>query len=369
MEELLQKANINYSKLKSIIHRVSANELSNLAEPCYYPSIKKNYFELLYACGITEKDTKELVKRFWKGMPEAKRQLPNDNISMFYIFCMYALLKKREKVAYNSMMLLFNIRYYTNRMYRMMKFCNPNVFKYTLEHMTKTHLFIKEKSIPNTIYYLSKAMIVKHTKKIGEADNEGISKFITECRTRMAQSVRSFAQAYYKFSKEGAALKAPIEQTDDGEDYQVQTQEKDIKIIEDAVKRITIYKTVDAKALNESKQLTKINTSLATLIANSLGDVKYSDNIKVVLQLFLKDISNVKAVCSQTYYKYVRGLMAIKRTKDLLYFKQQVNVLLQRLLKDIKYDRKYGQLTKQTQFLINLYLAYYITMSLRNKIC
>ncbi len=52
-----------------------------------------------------------------------------------------------------------------------------------------------------------------------------------------------------------------------------------------------------------------------------------------------------------------------------IYFKQQVNVFLMKILDEIDYRSKYDKLTSQTQFLINLYLAYYLTMVLKNTVC
>ena len=80
-------------------------------------------------------------------------------------------------------------------------------------------------------------------------------------------------------------------------------------------------------------------------------------------------MSQVGHLCGDQFYKNVRTLMAVKRTKALVYFKQQINILIRNIIKDIKFDKEYNKLTKQTQSLINLYLAYYITLSMRNSIC
>ena len=61
--------------------------------------------------------------------------------------------------------------------------------------------------------------------------------------------------------------------------------------------------------------------------------------------------------------------MAVKRTKSTVYFKQRVNILLLKVLEDVKFKNRFESLTSQTKSLINLFLAYYITMVLRNTIC
>ena len=72
METLLSQSDINYTKLKKTLHRITAYELSSLSEPCYYPSLKKYYYELLHICKLKEKDVTQYVTRFYKGTPASK---------------------------------------------------------------------------------------------------------------------------------------------------------------------------------------------------------------------------------------------------------------------------------------------------------
>ena len=75
-----------------------------------------------------------------------------------------------------------------------MQFCNEDVFKYALENLAKTHLFSREKTIPGSLYYLSTEMDKRYGRFIKSGDVEGVTKFITECRTRISQSIKSFAE-------------------------------------------------------------------------------------------------------------------------------------------------------------------------------
>ena len=92
MKELLLKAKIKDSQLRSLIVRVVAKNLSSLSEPCYYPEMKKHYYEFLKLTGLTEKDVREFVKRRWKGRKEAKFLTTTDAIANFYVF----LLEKKD---------------------------------------------------------------------------------------------------------------------------------------------------------------------------------------------------------------------------------------------------------------------------------
>lgn len=367
MDILLQQSVINIPRLKKSVHKITAAELSGLTEPCYYPSLKKYYFEFLHLCNLKEKNITDFIKRFYRGTPEAKWKLQVDPKTNFYIFIMYVFLSKNELSAYRSMMVFFVIRNYTNLMHRQIQFCNKDVFKYTLEHLAKTHLFSREKTIPNALFYISKEMDRKHTSGLKKPTVPITAKFVTECRTRISQSIKSFAESYYKASKEGSAIREPYEGED--ETHQYQQLEKTSRVITDVVKNITVYRVIDQKAVTEARTLTKIRMSLATMLSEGLSNVKYTDNLRLILELFVKNIRRVDSLCGKDFYTYVRSLMAVKRTKAMIYFKQQVNILLVAVIKDLNYGKQYSALTKQTQSLVNLYLAYYITMFMRNSVC
>lgn len=366
MEILLDKSDINLEKLKRIIHKITALELSNLSEPCYYPSLKKYYYELLSICKLKEKDISEFVKRFYKGTAASQWKLHKDPLSNFYIFLMYILNKSRQVTAYKSMLIFYIIRNYTNLMHKQMQFCNPDVFKYSLENLTKTHLFSREKTIPGSLYFMSIEMDNRFGKFIKSGDVEGIARFITECRTRISQSIKSFAEIYYKAGKDGFAMRNPNE---DDESTQYQQIEKSSRVINDVIKNLTVYKVIDNKAMNDARTLTKVRASLATSLSQSLTNINNVDNIRLVLELFVKELSQVGHLCGNEFFNNVRSLMAIKRTKSLVYFKQQVNILTKIIVKDIKFDKEFDKLTNQTKSLINLYVAYYLTLTLRNSIC
>jgi hypothetical protein len=366
MQILLDQSNIDLNKLKKTLHKIAAAELSSLSEPCYYPTLKKYYYELLHICKLKEKDLTQYVKRFYEGTPASQWKLHKDPISNFYIFIMWSLNKSRQVAAYKSMLIIYIIRNYTNLMHKQMQFCNEDVFKYALENLAKTHLFSRERTIPGSLFYLSNEMDKRHGTSIKNSSIPGITAFITECRTRISQSIKSFAEIYYKASKEGLAIRKPNE---DDDSIQHQQLEKSSRVINDVVKSITVYKVIDAKAINDARTLTKVRASLATSMSKSLTDIKHVDNIRLVLELFVKELSQVGHLCGDQFYKNVRTLMSVKRTKARVYFKQQNNLLVQTIIKDIEFDKEYNKLTKQTQSLINLYLAYYLTINMRNSIC
>jgi len=371
MQQLLKKAKIDHRNLKQTISKIAVGELSKISEVCYYPPLKAPFFELLHATGLEEKDVREFSKRFWQKHPARGWNLHNVPATMLLIFIMHYFLLAGDKEAFTLTLLYLFVRYYSNIMNIQIKYCNENTFRYALEKLTKTHLFVREKTISNGILYFAKELTNKWIKDIEKADVDSIAKFITEARHRLNQSIKGFAKSYYSASEEGHGIKIQREPESEEEMgiLQYKILERGKRAIEETIKRITVYRQVDKKALDDSKSLTKIKDSVAILLATKLTDLKYSENIKIILQQYLKELKNIKMLCGSEFVLYVRHLMAVKRTKLTVYFKQQVDVLLQSLLKDLKQSNWYESLTPQTKFSVNSFLAYYLTMFFRNTIC
>lgn len=371
MKQLLEKAKINDAQLKSHLTRVVAKHLSNLAEPCYFPDVKKHFYEFLKLTGLTEPDIREFAKRRWKGRKEAKFGTQSNHVANFYVFLMQYFLSKRDKTAYKYVMVFYMIRIYANffKAYAFKKFCNEDTFKYALDTLTKTHLFAREKTISNALFYIAGEMVRRWTRGIRTGDLDDISRFMQDSRTRVTQSMKSFASTYYKASEEGAGIKSDNEPNDEENVYQIKVADKGVKLADDITKKITVYRFTDRKSQEAARKLAKINASLATQIVSKMNNTKIADNLRVIYRLYLKDLPDSKSLCGPDYEAYVRKLMSIKRTRMKIYFKQQINVLLIKLLDEIDYTNKYAKLTSQTQFLINLFLAYYLTMVLKNTVC
>ena len=374
MDIILSKAKVNLPQLRKAIEKLAARELSALSEPCYYPKTKRFYYELLSLMGLKDKDFKAFVKRTYKGHKAEKWAMYQDPATNLLILIMHLFLKKRNKAGFHSVVLYHIIVQYARLMYKQLKYCNPDIFTQTLERLTKTHLFAREKTISNALYYLSREVYAnrKYAEGILEYNIDEIVNFQVVSRTRVSQSVKSFVENYYKIREKGDVVKTHEEPTgDDDEDRRpdVKVGQRGKKVIDDIVKKFVIYKVIDSKAAEEAKKLSKIKTSIATIIIQKLVNEKYADNIRMVLQLFIKEIPDVKSMCGDKFYPYVKKLMAVKRTRATVYFKQQVNILLIKALEEAGHKEAYDSYTTQTQFIINTFLAYYLTIVLRNNLC
>jgi len=371
METLLQQSKISPSRLESVLVRILSSDMDNLSQACYIPGHKANYHKLLNITGLTDKDIKNFAKRTYDKTQVKGAPLANETGTNLLLFIMWYALNKRKKDLYHGTLVYHMVRQHGHVMKRQFpKFCNEEVFAYALETITRTHLFAREKTIGGTLMFLAKELKRKYTNDIQTFNVDGIIKFIYSSRQRISQSVKSFAEHYYRAYKEGISIKTHQDALDDeGNQYQAQQLERGKKVIDASVKKLTVYKTIDVVAMEQAKKITKIKFEIANILTRQLNDTRYADEIRLILKLFIDDITDKSMICGKGYEVYVKKLMAVKRTRARIYFKQRINILLLKLLKDTGFMKTFLSYTPQTQFIINSYLAYYLTMVMRNLIC
>jgi hypothetical protein len=369
MNNLLQIANIQDTKLKTYMSKIVGEHISKLSSPCYFPPYEKEYHEILHLVGLTEYDIKTFVKQFYPQRLAKDYILKDSQVNLLMLIMHYCLLKKNE-ITFLHTMIYLGIRFYSNILKRHLpKYCDPDVFKYTLDNLNKTHLFSREKTIANAIFYLAKEGRRRYVDDLIKFDDpERISKFVYEYRHKLSQSTKSFANLYYKLSEEGKGFKQPFE----GEQGELQTPElleRGQRIVEHITQKITVYKHLDNKALENAKSLTRVSSDLANVIVKELTDLRYGANIKLILELFIRDLKRIEQLCKSDFFDYLRSLMGIRRTNAPVYFKQQVILLLEEIIKNTGHKKVFSKLTPQTKFQTSLFLAYYISMYVRNTVC
>lgn len=375
MKELLDKSNINRSLLRRKVFNDAGNESSNLSKHCYFPPFKKEYFDLLHLCGLTDKAIGEFVVRFYvfESERKSKDKILRDHGTNLLLFILHYFIENNEYQTYLSAMNLLCIKFYSSRLrVHLPSYCDEEVFQRTLDNLPKNHIFSREKTIASALMFFAKTLARKHEKELKDFNNpEKISLFIYECRHRIAQSVRSFADLYYKISKESTEKTyTQQEEIVSQDENQIGQMDRKQKLASETSRDITVYKHKNIKARDAAKQLTKINQLTADMVIDILSDSKYHDDVRIILELFLREIKTKDEICGKLFIQLVQKLMSVKRTKKQIYFKQQVTNLTCKLVKTTRtMEDKYEHLTTQSKFYVSLFVAYYLTFFLRNKIC
>jgi len=368
MQILINNAVFEDSKIKRYISKLTVEELNQLSEPCHLIDWKKHYYELLILTGLKERDIKDFVKRFYSGTKAQDSLLQSDIGSNLLVVLMYHFLEQKDQQTFSTLMIYYMIRQYGNFFRIMFKFCKPEVFEYTLNHLNPAHLFIRERTISNALFHLATEMRKRYEKYFIELNAEKISGFLYESRGRIAQSLKSFGEAYYNYESKGYGIGAPKE-TETGEEIYPQELEKGSRIAELVSNKICVYKEIDYKAFDNAKSLTRVNTSAATIIIKGLQESFLLNDVKFIIELFFKDIKSVNEICGKEFIPYVKKLMSLKRTSKTVYFKQEINTLLVKVIENTKFKSKYSRLTNQTQFQFNSFLAFYLTFYTKNLLC
>ena len=370
MKQLIEKSDYNIRYLKTLITRFAAREFDSLSEPCYYPKTKLAYHEMLRGMKLTHKEVQQFVKRQYKGTKAEKWLLWQDPATNLLIVIMHLFLLHRDVAAFKTTMAYYMFFQYGRLMNKQLRYCNDDIFRFTLDTLTRTHLFVREKTIANSLYYLSGEVKRKYEKDIKEWNLDRIIEFISASRHRISQSVKSFVNNYYKSKEQGSSIKTQNDTSDDESNaYQYKVLERGKTKVEETIKKLTVYKLVDKRALQEAKKISKIKVSLDELISSEMINVEYSDNIRMILNLYMKQLKTTNEICGSGYEIYLRSLIAVKRSNATVYFKQQVNVLLIKVLGNLNLSDQYNHYTSQTQFIVNLFLASYLTLLFRSTMC
>jgi len=284
---------------------------------------------------------------------------------------MHYFLTVRDTVAFSSVMLYYNIRVYTNLYHRFFKFCKPDVFLYTLETINRSHIYAREKTIPNAIFHFSKDMIRRWEKTLYDLNNpDEISKFIREVRHRHAQSIKSFVEAYHRNVEAGHGVGIDYEQTmqKDGEEKSVETTLKSPVFVDKLIDKITLYGYVDEDAILKSQKITQINSLYAHKMAASLANSEFHQHIQFILRFYVSQLKKMSDLCSTGYIRGVQNLLR-SRKEGPQELKAHIAELNQQLFRKMRLTKQYNKFTLQTRYTYIAFTLFYITMCLKHSVC
>ncbi len=374
MNQLLSKAHIDHTKLKSILNRIRVVELIKLSDPCYCPNLRESELELIEACGLTSQDIDEFAERTWKGRPEEKFKTVSEPFRLFLVWLMLYYLKQNDIPGFESTLIYHMVRQYRNLFKKNPYFkkpCDQGAFTLALDHLSKSHLFSREGSIPNAISYLSNKLARKYEQGIRNWDIDTISEFIIASRSRLNQSFRSLAKSYNKIIKTPGQPKT-VSDEEPGDQVNLPIPNRREELSRYIASRICKDGYKDQQAIDDAKKLAKISASMATTLVRELSNrttpANYSEDVSFILELFCNGIS-VSEICEfRSFIKRLNRLMRVKRTTKPVYFKKEVEDLTFALVKNSGCEEEYNPLTHQTQVRVSQFLGYYITTVLRKAL-
>lgn len=357
---------IDVAELHRYIVNKIAIEFSNMSENCYFPKIAEIYRDILHMTHSNEKDLIEYSKLKYQGKETYK--LLHDPFTTLLILVVQEFLHKKDLAAAESAFHLFTLRFHANLMHRYLtpktsrkSICIPSAFQGALEQLSKNHMFSKMRTIPNSILYYSRMVFRQHKQNLEMDDADGLASMIYSLRTRLNQSMRSFANKYYDIIEKG---KHSTEQTDgQGQDSSHETKMR--MFINKIVNDLCVYGKVDQEAIINASAIIKFNKKLSIEYANKLSDPSYAPAVENSLYLLLKDIKDTSIIHSNEFLEYVQKLMSIKITKQPTYFKKFISEIHVSIIRSLGLEVWYDNLSIQSQSISRNFIAYYIAFYAR----
>ena len=335
------------------ITRLLGTEISNMVKPCYIPKFTKYYLDLQKLTGITD----DVIKEFKRNVESQylKFNIYADKYTILLLMAVIYYIRKNKADISNTFFKLLAIKFYSSRIHiHFSKFCNEDLWIVTLDKLSPKHLFRVQNGITNAMMYISDFDFEKEkiVLKSNSLSNKDLVRIVYGLRTKIAQSVRSFAELYYSIYEESKKQKADV---DDGL-YGVQLVADKISMT------ICTYGQIDKEALTTAIVQSRIRKDLAIASISQISVPEYKDKLRFII-LLIGRIFNIKDVCIESKRnKLIRSINSDKLIAGKYSLKDEIKKTLYSLESGYQLKTIY-----ETQLV--MFFATYISIFLRNRIC
>jgi len=359
MEEFLEEVTVPEIKtddkiLFNYVTQIYGFEIAGITKPCYYPKLIKYFTEIQNKSGVTD----EHISIFKKSITPYYQKMyiftEKYTILLFIIALHYSRINKSEIAK--ALFRFLALKFYASLVHKhFQKFCNPDLWVMSLDKISIKHLFKTKKGIANAVLYISDFEFEKNKRLLNKSnisDKEIIS-IIYMLRTKIAQSVRSFANMYYTSYKEKS----------------IETSIKSNKEVEDAslisdkyATLITVYSQIDKEALSKSILNSGIRKEIAVQIITELSSPDHKDKLRFIFVL-LSRIVDLKSLCmEEKRINVLRQISSNIRVANKYEIKEEIKNLL--------YSTHNGhKLRYISDSQLVMFFSNYITLFLQNRIC
>jgi hypothetical protein len=349
---------INDTECYKFISKIIGTEISRLSKPCYYPKLTIYYQDLQE---ITKFDDL-MIKKFRDTVLDrySKFAIFNDKYNVLLLMgIMYFSAKRKFEIA-KLFYLFLAIKHYSNVFHKHFKlFCKDELFTMALEKVSHKHLYKTKGGVSPTITYLAedefrryKPILSKPTKDIKDAE---LVSLIYSLRTRVSQSVKSFAEQYYKLYQTGEGIK---KSEDEGEDE----GENQALLISDKYSMIMCtYGQIDKAALEKAIIQSGIRKDIALTIVTQMSNPDYREKIRFIINLIGR-VEKITNICVESG----RGRLIRKITSGVRVDKYSVKDEISELLHSL--DSGHQLRTIYEPQLI-IFFCHYLTLFLKSRIC
>lgn len=341
------------SEVYRYLSKIVGTEISEVTKPCYVPKLIKYYSDLQRYTGITD----DTIKTFRSGISTEfnKFNIYNEKYTVLLIIAVLHYMRLKKPEIAKTFFKLLTLKFYTSRLHiHFSKFCNPDLWILSLDRLSPKHLFKVHNGIANAIFYVSDFDFNKNKNRLGDKNirDRDLVLIIYGLRTKIAQSMKSFAEAYYYiYNNKTTSSKAD---TDEFAGAQLTADKISMTMC--------TYGQIDKIALKEAIIKSKLRKDLAMSIISQISVAEYKDKVRFLI-LLISRLSDLKNVCIDS-----------KRNKLIRKINSQTKIAnkysVREEIKNLMYSLESGyQLKTIYDSQLVMFFGYYLATFLRNRIC
>lgn len=355
------------SNTHRFILKMISEELSNMSTPCYYPKLVRSFEDVKERLGIRKKDCLDFKINNYNKKISSFDMMNQEQVIVLSI-CLIYFARKKDFEALKVFYYFLAIKFYYNLFHKHFKFCNDKYYELALNRISKKHLFKIKKGIPNAIVYLADEERKKYEKILGDPrfDIEMLVKLLYALRMRISQSLKSFAESYYRVQQEEVTKKGSRES-----DSPPQTASTGIDRVESSFMAldkisamICTYSHIDEDCLEYAITKSGIRRSTGNDIIKEVSQVENKENVYFIYVLIYKMLNNkIKDLCNERgRIQLIAMIDSGKKILDKYSIKEEMIKLVNSLPSSYIFKNIY-----ERQIII--FLSHYFTLYLKRRIC
>jgi hypothetical protein len=342
------------TKIYRYVSRIVGNELSSVSNSCYRPNLvtyRNQFFSVMKYEKQQGREFKKQVSKKISGFG-----IFQDDFTICILMGLVHFGRENHKELAKLFYLLLTLKFYNSVVFKSFpRFCSDPLWDMALTKISATHLFRSRGGIANALIHVTNSLFDIYspailTKEMSEKDFLRITQ---DLRTRISQSMKSFAETYYKLQKSNSAGMGEAEDTEE-------TQGSDL-IADRISSSICTYNQIDVRVRDIAITKSGINRDIAETITEDISVVNHRDKIKFII-ILLNRIYPLRKICKET----TRNTLVRKIESGAKFGKY---VVKDEIL-DLLYNTELGYRLKSihTKQLV-MFFSHYLTLYLQKKIC
>lgn len=342
-------------ELNRYISTIIGSELNEISRPCYYPKTIKYKNDLFARLNVKPGDIKAFVKQFDSDV--SKYNMFNDDFTIVLLMSTIYFAKTKRIELSRLCYLLLAIKFYTSLVHiSFPKFCNEDLWSITLTRISPKHLFRDHNGVSNAVVYVSDVLYKKYFSILekNEMSSHEIVRITFDLRSRLSQSVKSFAEMYYSLQKSG--VKGYPSEGDIG------TESTDLHLVADKISMsMCTFEQVDDKAVEFALTKCGMRRDISYSLISEISSVEYKDRIRFIVVLMGK-LYLLKNMCKDSG----RNILIRKIENNAAVGSYIVKNEIIKLLYETELGFRLKTLNKSQ---LVIFFSHYMTLFIQKRLC